>query len=144
MAAILTPERLKELETRVERGATALDAVAPNWWKVVNLEFLEMSRCTECVLGQVFGHFGEGMTRLTEGLAMVDCLDLEHYDGYRGRVRPERYGFDYDEHLTDEWCEEDEDAPPDEDHNWVDQMELYNDLWRELITRRRDETSGGA
>ena len=39
----------------VERGAAFLDARRPGWREIVDLDRLELSRCTTCVLGQLAG-----------------------------------------------------------------------------------------
>jgi hypothetical protein len=40
---------------RIERGAALLDERAPGWRQRIDLEKLELSSCTTCVLGQVAG-----------------------------------------------------------------------------------------
>jgi hypothetical protein len=59
---ILPPE--DEARDRVERGAALLDKTAPGWRERVDPETLDMTLCTRCVLGQLFGHYMVGFDRL--------------------------------------------------------------------------------
>lgn len=43
------------LSETIHKQAKMLDAEIPGWHKLVNPETLEMSSCSMCVLGQVFG-----------------------------------------------------------------------------------------
>jgi hypothetical protein len=47
-----TPGKYAE---RIQRGAALLDEKAPGWRQRVDLDRLEMSECTTCVLGQLDG-----------------------------------------------------------------------------------------
>ncbi len=42
-----------------KRGAELLDEWKPGWWKTINTEFLDMEDENLCILGQLFGSFGE-------------------------------------------------------------------------------------
>jgi hypothetical protein len=44
---------------RVAAGVAWLDAEVPDWWRDIRLDRLEMASCTRCVLGQVFGEYGD-------------------------------------------------------------------------------------
>jgi len=46
-------------ERRVARGAKFLDERVPNWEQRINLERLDISSDTDCVLGQLFGTYVE-------------------------------------------------------------------------------------
>lgn len=52
------------LKQRVERGAALLDKRHPEWCKRIDLVKLNMRDGHQCVLGQVYGHFGNGLTEL--------------------------------------------------------------------------------
>ena len=77
----LTPERKKELIGFAIRGANRLDhaGLAMEWAKEINLSELNMYSLWECVLGQVFGNYGDGMSEL--GIS----LDEGYLFGFDGR-----------------------------------------------------------
>lgn len=45
---------MSEIAVRVARGAAWLDEKYPGWWAKIDLSTLDLSRCTQCVLGQVY------------------------------------------------------------------------------------------
>lgn len=68
---------------RAAAGAALLDKQRPGWWLSIDGERLDMGQCNLCVLGQVYGDFIEGFTRLNlnaldgeDGKLLRDCVDL--------------------------------------------------------------------
>lgn len=61
----------QELRLRVKRGAALLDRLEPRWRQWVDAENLRMQGGCDCVLGQVFGSYSEGVAKLL-GLCTVD------------------------------------------------------------------------
>ncbi len=53
---------------RVTMGVEYLDSRTPGWWKHIDLRTLDVTSATNCVLGQVYGTYGDG----TEGLGIDD------------------------------------------------------------------------
>lgn len=49
---------------RVRDGARLLDEQRPGWWQRIDILKLEMNNCSKCILGQLFGHYDSGLTRL--------------------------------------------------------------------------------
>lgn len=45
----------------VEEAAKILDMTKPNWEKKIDFSKLTMSNCSNCILGQIFGHYDYGM-----------------------------------------------------------------------------------
>ena len=45
----------EQMRPRVAKAAQFLDKVVPGWFNLINLQTLQMSDCTKCVLGQTFG-----------------------------------------------------------------------------------------
>ena len=43
-------------EKVVAKGAALLDDKVPGWWKVINLQKLDINDCHTCMLGQLFGY----------------------------------------------------------------------------------------
>ena len=41
---------------QVAKGVALLDNKVPGWWQHINLDTLQMSDCSQCMLGQLFGH----------------------------------------------------------------------------------------
>jgi hypothetical protein len=50
----------------ISEAAADLDKVIPNWEEKISLESLNMLNCTKCILGQLFGHYDDGMNQLFE------------------------------------------------------------------------------
>jgi hypothetical protein len=78
----------------VRRGARLLDREAPGWERKIDLDTLDLEHTCNCVVGQVYGDYDEG---------------IEQLDG-DAESHPERYGFDIDpaadyeyESLTERW-----------------------------------------
>jgi hypothetical protein len=56
---------------RAKQGAALLDEVAdPDWREQLDLATLNMQNCEECVLGQLYGDYGEGLA----------VVELSEYD----------------------------------------------------------------
>lgn len=49
---------------RVRAGVALLDEKVPGWDQRINLKVLDLQYCNECVLGQLFGHFAEGLNEV--------------------------------------------------------------------------------
>ena len=54
------------LKKRVKAGAAFLDVVKPNWWKKgeVDLEELDLAQPNVCMLGELYGDYNYGKTKL--------------------------------------------------------------------------------
>jgi hypothetical protein len=48
------------VKERVERGAKLLDEHRPGWELKIDLQALDLSSCDRCVLGQIYGSYGDG------------------------------------------------------------------------------------
>ena len=59
---------------RVAAGARLLDEYSERWWEDVDLDRLDLSSCTQCVMGQLFGEYGDGL----------DHFYSEHLEGFDG------------------------------------------------------------
>ena len=58
-------ERLKsKAVARAQKGAAFLDRVLPDWASRVNPAAIRIESTTECVLGQIYGRFSEGVNAL--------------------------------------------------------------------------------
>jgi hypothetical protein len=49
------------MNENVARGAAILDELRPGWYQDIDLEKLDLISSWHCVLGQLYGHFGEGL-----------------------------------------------------------------------------------
>jgi hypothetical protein len=80
---------LGTIAERAARGAALLDEIRPGWWRSVAFDQLAMDSCDQCVLGQVFGEYSDGL----------QALDAHANQGSKVRVTIDEdyYGFD----LTD-------------------------------------------
>lgn len=99
---------------RVTDAAKFLDQVVPGWFNLVDLQALHMNDCTQCVLGQVFGHKMENKLRSILGEDTPEwCSFRRGFD--RGYDYLEKMGlnqvqtrnaFGYDVFLKCMWAEE--------------------------------------
>lgn len=49
-------------ETRIDAGIKWLDEQRPDWRSRVDLDYLNMGDASDCILGQVFGHFWKAVS----------------------------------------------------------------------------------
>jgi hypothetical protein len=49
---------------RVAKGTALLDEKLPGWWRAINLVRLELNDCQDCLLGQLFGDYDDGLPEL--------------------------------------------------------------------------------
>lgn len=101
------------IRERVEEGAKFLDKKVPDWATMLDLGALELGDCSQCVLGQLYGHYDNGVVALditceeytTEPEQESWRLGFEvgPYPGYQGSARDEEnQQAEYDA-LRDEW-----------------------------------------
>lgn len=93
--------------TEAENGAALLDEKVPGWAERIYLDELEISSLDDCVLGQLFGEYHNGMIALFPGYEAKPLVDQE----WLGR----QHGFDGEFGL----------------------MPALGDAWKELIRGRR-------
>lgn len=85
-----TNEATATARAAVARGVALLDSKVPGWWRVINLDQLDMSDCNDCMLGQLFGYdveraLGAKMFGLEVGIdPMNQLFDQTGYE--RGSV----------------------------------------------------------
>jgi hypothetical protein len=102
-------------EDRVRKRAALLDRVRPGWAGEIARDRLAMESCSRCILGQLWGDFGEGFFRAIE---VLDAATL-HSASY--------FGFT----LRDE--EQDDDDP---DEVVLPRFAALADAWRAEIRGR--------
>lgn len=81
---------------RVARGAEFLDEHRPGWRSEINLADLDLESTCGCVLGQLFGTYGDGLRALATGVPRVWGASMG-FDDPRGEAHAE---------LTELWLEE--------------------------------------
>lgn len=89
------------IEQRVAAGAAWLDENRPDWLGRIFLESLDVSSCTLCVLGQVYGDW----TEAPDDAKYDEEYDEEAYD-YLSPARArgfDHYGNEGYAELTAEW-----------------------------------------
>lgn len=57
-------EYLGMLRSRTTWGARLLDRECPGWWERIEVGRLDLASCPLCVMGQLFGHYEQGLARL--------------------------------------------------------------------------------
>lgn len=108
----LSAEKARE---RVQRGATYLDDVDPEWYRRVDAETLALGDGRHCILGQLHGEFRLGLGR-SQLLTMSSAP--------RASLSPVAYGFKCVEGVPEPWQARD--------------YELLNDAWRDAVRRRQE------
>ena len=78
----MSEQTVATIEERVAKGAALLDQERPGWWQEIDLDTLSLRSGCDCVLGQLYESFDDG----------VEILDLEW---------PEDSGFDLEGWPTD-------------------------------------------
>lgn len=122
----LETEEMDFLRERVIHGARVLDRFEPGWRERINLERFAITDCMDCILGQLFGDYIDGLNNLRERLPDRDG-DLAAY-----------FGFEVDDEEVDNWNmardqQEDEEGEPFLNVRRDDYYAALNILWREAI-----------
>jgi hypothetical protein len=99
---------------RVADGAAWLDYQAPGWEHKVDLDALQMSSCSRCILGQVFD----------QGTGIAGFNFAEQYFNDDGEMAA--FGFDLDDYDHETWS--------DGENPW----EPLADAWTDLLKQRFD------
>lgn len=108
----ITPEKVRE---RVQRGATYLDDVDPEWYRRVDSETLELGDGRHCILGQLHGEFRLGLGR-SHLITMSSAP--------RASLSPVSYGFKGVEGVPESWQARD--------------YELLNEAWKDAVRTRQE------
>lgn len=48
----------------VSEAAKKLDVIRPDWPQAINFDTLDMNDCKNCILGQIFGYYDNGIIAL--------------------------------------------------------------------------------
>lgn len=88
-----------------QRGAAWLDQLQPGWAARINPERLKMQSCLDCILGQIFGNYNEGLILAGFPLSPITLRHPKGADDWAFH-----HGFLGDDwnrgHLTDAWKHE--------------------------------------
>lgn len=101
---------------RVKEGAALLDQSKPDWFTKIDPSHLHMDSCAACVLGQVYGEYGQGILILDIGPGGL-------------------YGFDT---LNGDIQILEKNTDPDEVVVFQDCFRILRDLWVDEIKARYD------
>ena len=88
-------------EGEIQAGAKLLDEkVGGNWWERIDLQRLAMFNCYNCVLGQLFGEYFDGLAHVEE---VADRFDVSaRFAREHGFSCVEHDGKSFDV-LNEEW-----------------------------------------
>lgn len=75
----VSPALLDLVTERVSIAGGVLDTLKPEWRSLVDLDKLDMGSACDCVLGQVFGDFHEGMRKFRTQ-AREDGIEFNSYN----------------------------------------------------------------
>ena len=78
---------MDSLQAAIDRGVVLLNKHTPHWFTLVNLDFFDITVCTDCIVGQVFG-----TSNFAAALSELGVPDSWH--AYE-------YGFDVEDGDTD-------------------------------------------
>ena len=62
----------------VRDAAKRLDEIEPNWFNKIDFETIDMNDCKNCILGQIFGYYDDGIMKIFP--------EKEGRDGFFGAV----------------------------------------------------------
>jgi hypothetical protein len=79
---------------KVELAASILDQDKPEWYKMIDLEKLtDLQDAQTCVLGQVYGNWGDNQTRLFDGKGLIGVTSCnQDYLGHWRELIANRQG----------------------------------------------------
>ena len=87
---------------KIDAGVAWLDKRKPGWRTEIDLKTLDVSDCDYCVLGQVFGHYADGLAfasrKKDSSTASSKQIEWSHAHGFAGLPG-------YFRELTEEWKE---------------------------------------
>lgn len=72
---------LQPVAERVSAGLDFLDRETPGWDKDIDLDALRLSSCEQCVLGQLYGTWGDGLDFLDLHDDSAARLGFQLYEG---------------------------------------------------------------
>ena len=93
------------IQARVGAGAAFLDRCQPDWIRQIDLQKLDMSDPQDCMFGQIFGSFEEGIFRIELGShARQEALPEESlgFEAIADQSHTAQMIAEYAA-LTDEW-----------------------------------------
>lgn len=96
------------IEKRITRGVALLDANSPHgpaWVFHVNIDILDMADWANCVLGQLYDSYTDGVQRLLEtksGIIPADVLSV-NYGFELHSLTGDTFGLDEYRELTTAW-----------------------------------------
>ena len=93
-------KRVSELRTRVARGILELDRSYRGWFRKIDPHTLDIASSENCVLGQIFGRFADGV-RLLSGREMFGTWYAEER-GFMADLGSSHFASDSGI-LTDLW-----------------------------------------
>jgi hypothetical protein len=111
-------------EVEVARGAALLDHKNPGWWRAINIGFLDMEKCTRCILGQLYGQYQHGLNQLE----MWESNAARH--GFYV-MPPLPSSLPYEEEHMRNWVQA--------NLEWARQWQALGDAWVTEIERRYKE-----
>lgn len=69
---------------RVAAGAALLDRIAPGWWRHVRSRKLDLADACNCITGQLFGDYSDGLDALNLDTAEAREYGFDTRDGDSG------------------------------------------------------------
>ena len=91
----------RKYEKQVQRGVKLLDFEIPNWRMGIDIETLDMDQLSECILGQLYGNYFDGLELLCPFTFPFGGNLWARRRGFLGPLFFVSYG-DY-EALREEW-----------------------------------------
>jgi hypothetical protein len=95
--------RKQEMRAAIKRGIRLLDENLLNWRKRIDVNELDLSECTSCVLGQIFYDYHTGLHHFN--MRDIDTIEWHAFGlNLDAEEQPNKYRIEY-EQLNKLWKE---------------------------------------
>ncbi len=84
---------MNDLIAAVNFGAQLLDSKQPGWAERINLESLDLTHYKYCILGQLYGTYGEGISELGWDIPFSHGFAVKLIHDYTFRGHPTDYVY---------------------------------------------------
>jgi hypothetical protein len=70
------------IRERVTRGSELLDRLCCGWAGMIDLRIFDLSHCSRCVLGQIYGEYIVGLESIGIDLNSLHKTEVDAYNGF--------------------------------------------------------------
>lgn len=96
-------------EYLVRKASESLDDIKPDWYKDIDLDTIDMGDCNECLLGQLFGGYTDGIRTMIGSVNPYQRQDILR--AFNSDIPKELWKFEVEARRNvEKWKEEDIEA----------------------------------